>query len=392
MRKECNKKINYGRRGYLLVCLLMVSCITKSQDASFKYRPLPDIYAKQTKQFAVSKIAQSTASVYDLTNALPKGYLKDGSVDYTSYIQTALDKYRNVVFPAFPLLINEKGLSVSSNSNLTFPSGAVLLLQPNNKETYEVLRVHNANNVNIYSPVIIGDKDKHLGNTGQWGMGIAIRASKDINIVNPTVSKCWGDGIYVGQIGDNTSENITISNAMLDANRRNGISITSVNGLKLISPVISNTFGQMPMCGIDIEPNNNRNTISNIEIKDPITFNNKKYGIIVSMKGLIGVNPKDIGISIENHIDDGSTTGFVIGEIKDSGNKPLGGTIDVVNPVWKNNPDKSFRYLKHNYGFTVRLKNISVEKTDTKGNEYSDKTELLRIKQMLGNQRKIELQ
>src|SRR3546814_5224551 len=98
------------------------------------------------------------------------------------------------------------------------------------------------------------------------------------SIYNPKISFCWGDGIYIAKKGVNNARNIVIEDAHCDRNRRNGISIISVDGLKLIRPRISNSDGTRPMAGIDIEPNTVEDNINDISIVNPITINNRKIG------------------------------------------------------------------------------------------------------------------
>src|SRR5690606_19325967 len=40
-----------------------------------------------------------------IENFLPKNYVKDGTVDYTNYLQKVLNENKNVVFPNFPIRI-----------------------------------------------------------------------------------------------------------------------------------------------------------------------------------------------------------------------------------------------------------------------------------------------
>src|SRR5690606_12146781 len=161
--------------------------------------------------------------------------------------------------------------------------------------------------VQIISPVIIGDIESHRGNSGEWGMGIAIRSSKNIVISSPHISNCWGDGIYVGENQKNgPSRDIQISNAVIDNNRRNGISITSVNTLQITNSIISNSNGTLPMTGIDIEPGNENEEIKNVVISNVTTFNNHKAGIVVNLSKLSANGKKDhnVSINIDSHKDE----------------------------------------------------------------------------------------
>src|SRR5690606_36315193 len=134
-----------------------------------------------------------------IENFLPKNYVKDGTVDYTNYLQKVLNESKNVVFPNFPIRINDTGLVINSGSIILFPVNSKLVLGSSSKSNYEILRIHNKNNITLVNPTIIGDRDNHKGSKGEWGMGISIKDSEGLNIINPKISNCWGDGIYIGK-------------------------------------------------------------------------------------------------------------------------------------------------------------------------------------------------
>jgi hypothetical protein len=72
----------------LLFFFIVTSC--KKDDNNFQ------------EDNATLKLLSSTsvpAVGYNIENSLPKGYVKDGSKDYTSYIQDAVKKYDVVNFP-----------------------------------------------------------------------------------------------------------------------------------------------------------------------------------------------------------------------------------------------------------------------------------------------------
>ncbi len=70
------------------------------------------------KSFESVEIPLNVHDGKSITEFFPVGYVKDGSRDYTKYIQLAIDKYDNLVFPGYPLSINDQGLSVGSNKTI----------------------------------------------------------------------------------------------------------------------------------------------------------------------------------------------------------------------------------------------------------------------------------
>lgn len=289
-----------------------------------------------------------TADSYYLVNSLPAGYVQDGSVDYTSYVQAAVTKYSNVVFPGFPILVNNTGINIGSNKVITFQQGSQVLLLGSSDETNAIFKISGASNVTLYNPVIIGDRDTHIGTTGEWGMGIGLYGATDVTIYNAKISNCWGDGIYIGQTGGQVNcKNIVIKDAYLNRNRRDGISIIGVDSLLLDNVYAANTDGTLPMTGINIEPNNSYSEIKKVHINNARTENNGKNGIQVGIKMMVGATDKFVDISILNHVDIGSPR-YPVKIMCNPGIEITGkvyGLIDIVNPSWQKTALETNQYL-----------------------------------------------
>ena len=276
-----------------------------------------------------------------LETLLPKGFVRDGSEDYTAIIQQVVINHRNIIFPNFPLLINDNGISIPSNTNLIFLKGSKLKLQPSYKAGYSILHILNKSNINIYNPVIVGDRYNHLSKSGEWGMGIGIYSSDNISIINPQIYNCWGDGIYIGVAENKDCKNIRVINGILKFNRRNGISVIGVKGLKLEDCYIGNSDGTPPMCGIDIEPNTPKNEIKDVIFSNIITKDNPGSGITVDVGNLMGNEHKKINISIHDHTDVGSGVGMTVMSRVSKLNFTIQGELQVVNSKWYKNKNKA---------------------------------------------------
>jgi len=294
---------------------------------------------KLEANFTSANLAQ--VSTYNIISSLPKGYVKDGSVDYTTYLAAAIIKYPNITFPGFPILVDSNGLVIPSNRVLNFLSGSQLIMKATADSNYNVLRINNATNVVLNNPVIVGDVGKHLGTIGEWGDGIGVYSSSNVTINNPTVSYCWGDGIYLSPTKDGvTNTNITIVNANVINNRRNGITITSVIGLDLETPTATYSTGTSPMCGIDIEPQTPADQLQNIVINNAHTGYNGGYGIQITYSKLYGGNNKKTNIIFNNPTDKKSLVAFrASANLKRRvGNEIITGTLTINNPFWRQNP------------------------------------------------------
>lgn len=143
----------------------------------------------------------------------------------------------------------ETGIYVKSNT--TFVLNGTIQLKSNNFTNYQVIEATGDNIVIKGTGTIIGDKDTHIGKAGEWGMGLDVEKGCNICISGLTIKDCWGDCIYIGD----KSKNVTVDSCTLINGRRQGISITSANGVTIKNCHISKVSGTDPQYGIDVEPN-----------------------------------------------------------------------------------------------------------------------------------------
>lgn len=163
-------------------------------------------------------------------------------------------------------------ITVYSNSDVVL--NGIIKLTPNNFLSCDIVKVQ-GDNINIKGKgVIVGDKHTHTGKGGEWGMGIDVSGSYNVQIKGLTVKDCWGDCIYVGD----ESSDITIRNCSLDHGRRQGISITSANDVVIKECTIKNVGGTSPEYAIDIEPNRGK-TVNNVVI-NKVTVDDCKGGFM----------------------------------------------------------------------------------------------------------------
>lgn len=161
---------------------------------------------------------------------------------------------------------NIPAVSIKSNTDVIL--NGTIKLKSNGLNQYYIVNLSGAN-INLSgSGQIIGDKFSHTGTTGEWGMGVNVSAGENIVISDITIKECWGDCIYVG----NSSKNVTIQNCTLIDGRRQGISVSSANGVAIKNCNISNVNGTAPQYAIDIEPNIG-DTIDNVLIDNVKAIN-----------------------------------------------------------------------------------------------------------------------
>ena len=228
-----------------------------------------------------------TTATINVRNAGAKG---DGWHDDTAAFQAAIDALPasggTILVPAGKYMINTlKSIHLRSHMRLLMNPLAELVAIPNSSGRYYVLVASRVNNVEINGGSIVGDRIRHVGNTGEWGMGVYILGSAKVFVHNLKVSQCWGDGVYVGAYGGFTglitvvpSSDITLNHVISTGNRRQGLSFGPVQRAYIVNSTFSNTSGTAPQAGIDIEPSI-QGTSQNIRIEASTITGNAGNGL-----------------------------------------------------------------------------------------------------------------
>ncbi|MFV5383670.1 right-handed parallel beta-helix repeat-containing protein [Acinetobacter junii] len=287
--------------------------------------------------------------------------------DITDQINDQITKHKKVEIPSGKYFINAtKSIKLISNTSIIMSKNTKLYVIPNGNSSYRVFDIRNVENVKIYGGQVIGDKYTHLNSKGEWGMGIDIRDSQNIEIYDMTIEKMWGDAIYLGNNGKNNNKNILIKNIIMDDNRRQGISIISVDTLVAKNITIKNTSGKSPMNGVDIEPNNPLNILKNINFSNTRTINNKGTGFQISLK-MYNKSKNKINISLLDFSDHGSKIGLRI----NGAETPIIGSINITNIDLNENKISNFCFKDWNRNkIKVNIKNIKTDKPYTNKQQW----------------------
>lgn len=227
----------------------------------------------------------------------------------------------------YNLTVKESGgYAIRLQDSTKLVNKSEIILKRNNHKGYSIISISKATNVEVCGGKIKGDVGVHTyqsGSTSEWGMGITIEASKNVVVRDIRISNCTGDGIYISglptnYIGDysKASKNIVLRNVTCDSNRRQGLSIISVDGLIVENCSFLNT-GKIektaPSSGIDIEPNvakGRNNSVRDITIRDCTFKGNKGRSFESDLSVTDGVIVNFSNITIENCVADGQ---FFIG-------------------------------------------------------------------------------
>ena len=208
---------------------------------------------------------------------------------------------------ARPTLHRFGGLKLRSGQTLEL-NGAELRALPTREHQGAVVQAFRQSGWRIRGPgKITGERQRHLGRGGEWGMGIAAFSSSGWTIEGVEVSNCWGDGIYVGTGAAGTyCENFLIDSVRVSNCRRNGISIVAGRGGRIRGADISDINGIAPQGGIDLEPDNAAHPNRNITVESVKIHGNLQVGIYVTVANE-NVLIDDVDIEADN-------SGVLIGE------------------------------------------------------------------------------
>jgi len=230
------------------------------------------------------------------------GALGNGSNDDTSAFQLAIDRLPadggTVYVPAGNYVIDPtRNVRLRSKMHLEMAPGAKLLAKRNSDDRAYVLMVYKVSDVEISGGEIVGDRDNHLGTTGEWGHGIMVRGSSRVTVRDMRISKCWGDGISIGGamvLGQPSIPcyDVAIGNIVSTGNRRQALSIGRSSKVRVYDSEFSYTAGLAPGCGIDIEPDaDDLGVTSDVHIENCRILHNQGNGIQV-YKRVTGVTIK----------------------------------------------------------------------------------------------------
>ena len=181
----------------------------------------------------------------------------------------------------------KKGIIIQSNITIDL-NNSVFKQIPNNKVNYAIFSITGVENVKIINGKIMGDKNNHdysKESSHEWGFGIDIRGSKNVEISNVEIQDCTGDGVFLTNYGDgsNGAENIKLNNLNIHDCRRQGISVIAAKNVLIENNEIYNISGTAPQCGIDLESWDSSQVIDNVFIRNNKIYNTENHNTIVVM-------------------------------------------------------------------------------------------------------------
>lgn len=200
-----------------------------------------------------------------ITTALFRDLSYDNALKDVVALSDSTIKNKIIIEPGDYIMTAYKNgdICIPINGNTDFILKGTIRLTPNDYRNYYIVQAQGKHITIRGNGTITGDKHTHTGDSGEWGMGINLDHAHHVLIKGLTVKDCWGDCIYVGS----ESTDVRIEKCMLDHGRRQGISITSADGVIIKDCTITNVGGTAPEYAIDVEPNKGE-TVENVVIQN----------------------------------------------------------------------------------------------------------------------------
>lgn len=221
-----------------------------------------------------------------------------------------------------------RGLAVPSGSHWVMHPETRIRALPNSATHYEILDIMDVENITIEGngARLIGERDAHFGEAGQWGFGVGMHGARNVRISDLVAEDCWGDGFYIGSGRRKYCQDILLKNTKSIRARRNGLSLISARGFVSEDHESLNTQGHAPQWGVDIEPNDPGEHLEDITFLRTITRDSASNGFGIYLAAFEG-SPNPVSIRLVDCVDTGSVIGFSVASARN-----ITGRIDLVRP------------------------------------------------------------
>lgn len=227
-------------------------------------------------------------------------------------------------------------LIVPSNIVIEFEPGTVIqaIDTLNRAAPYErLIRIKNAKHVHIIGNGATLQMNKTAFNSGEQAHIFDISGSENVVIDGIRANDSGGDGFYIGnyEASQPYCKDIVLRNCTANNNRRQGLSVISVDGLLVASCRFTNTTGTAPKSGVDIEPNNNsrQDVLKKIRFVDCVAEGNVGRGFLVTLHRMTAANER-VDITFEHCRTKGNSFGSSV-NYGAEGTKAVKGEVTFID-------------------------------------------------------------
>ncbi|MFC4807941.1 right-handed parallel beta-helix repeat-containing protein [Paenibacillus sp. GCM10023250] len=209
-------------------------------------------------------------------------------------------------------------LFVRSDTVLEFEPGTVVqaIDTLSRKAPYErLIRLLDVTNVHIIGNGATLQMNKAVYSSGEQAHIFDISGSENVLIERIHANDSGGDGFYVGAYSSvqPSCKQITLRDCSANNNRRQGLSVTTVDGLLVDGCRFMNTTGTAPKSGVDIEPNNTTglDVLKRIRFVNCVAEGNVGRGFLVNVQKLTAQSER-VDITFEACRTKGNSFGYSV--------------------------------------------------------------------------------
>jgi len=311
------------------IAMVSGGCVAAPQPSAPKV-----LLAQNTSPKNAQKIAQVKAGTLKTANASWWGF---DSADATECLQNAINSGvpKLIVDNAGSDWIIGKPLNLVSNQQIIFADGVVIQAK---KDAFKGTKDSLFNGENLHDIALIGEgkvvfrmrrtdyANPKLYQKAEWRHGINLLECKNVIIRGITVTETGGDGLYLGSRGNGYNENVLVENMIFDSNYRQGLSVISADGLTIRNSKFLNTAGTAPQAGIDFEPNQRGQRISNCVIENSEFVNNKGSGVEIALMQFDHTT-SPVSVTVKNSLIKGNAIGLAVNPAGKNTTEPVSGKV-----------------------------------------------------------------
>jgi hypothetical protein len=198
---------------------------------------------------------------------------------------------------------------LASDQEIYFEPGVVLLAKEGEFHGIRdcLLTARDIDNVLLwgYGATLRMRQEDYLGEDyepAEWRHCLRLQGSRNIRVYGLRLENSGGDGICVGPWWNPDrfpGQNVEIRDCICDGNYRQGISVGTIETLRITNCVLRNTAGHPPQAGIDFEPDYDVDVLSDIVVENCVSEYNAGWGFVCGLHNLT-LNSREVSIRFVN--------------------------------------------------------------------------------------------
>ena len=330
---------------------------------------LTHLRSKATKKFAgiiayAALVFTASAQTIPLTEFGDAGQGNDDTDIIQYAINITAANLETLEIPAAAQAYNVWPLTIPNNANIILDPGVVIQAMSGYVEDQQMIHIEYVSNVSITGTPgqSVFQMRKSEYTSGEFRHCMRIAGSRNVALNGISCNNSGGDGLYIGA----NSNNISVFHSTFNNNRRQGLTITSANGVTVSDCAFTNTNGTGPADGIDLEPNTASDQLQNILIQNSSISGNAGNGLTISLNPLTySSNPVSITINQVTSSNNGGN-GFAVWNEHDNGVSAAGGNILIENSTSTNDANYGAAAIFYDAtGAVTTFQNLTITNANT---------------------------